>query len=62
MEEIKPESEVNDLAVEMLSVLCKVLHALQHSNMKGTILHQEITAVVKKGMISPLRIRRATKP
>ena len=50
------EEKVNEFALESLSVLSKVLHALQHSNMKGTILHQEISAAIKKGMNSPLKI------
>ena len=44
------EEKVNDFAIDALAVLSKVLHALQSSNMKGTILHSEISAAVKKGL------------
>jgi hypothetical protein len=56
MDYTTPEEKVNEVGLEMLAVLHKVVHALQHSNMKGTILHQEITAVVKKAMAAPFKI------
>jgi hypothetical protein len=59
--EMTNEEQINQLALEMLAVLAKVIHAIQHSNMKGTILHQEITAVVKKAMCSPLKITHGDK-
>lgn len=55
--EVRNEDVINDLAIEMLAVLHKVIHAIQNSNMKGTVLHSEITAVVKKAMNSPLKIK-----
>jgi hypothetical protein len=48
---------INDFALQALGVLAKVLHALQHSNMKGTILHDEISAAVTKGMNLPLKVK-----
>ena len=54
------EEKINDFAIDALAVLSKVLHALQHSNMKGTILHNEISAAVKKGMDCPLKVK--TRP
>lgn len=54
---VSNEDQVNEFAIEALAVLSKVLHALQHSNMKGTILHQEISATIKKGMNCPLKIK-----
>ena len=50
------EEEVNEVGLEMLATLHKIIHAIQHSNMRGTILHQEITAVVKKAMSAPFKI------
>ncbi len=52
------EEQVNEFAIEALAVLSKVLHALQHSNMKGTILHDQIKAAVVKGMNCPLKVKK----
>ncbi len=49
---------VNDFAIDALAVLGKVIHAVQSSNMNGTILHSEITAVLKKGINTPLKVKR----
>jgi uncharacterized protein YktA (UPF0223 family) len=49
---------VNEFAIEALSVLSKTIHAINNSNMKGTILHEEIKAVLKKGMNAPLKIKK----
>jgi hypothetical protein len=40
------EEKINEVGLEMMAVLSKVLHALQNSNMKGTVLHQEISGVL----------------
>jgi hypothetical protein len=55
------EQKINEFAINALATLSKVIHAIQHSNMKGTILHQEITACVKQGMEAPLRIPKLSK-
>lgn len=54
-EEKCPDAEANAklaaAAPDLLEVLQKVIHAIQHSNMKGTILHGEITAAIKKATL-----------
>jgi hypothetical protein len=57
MDKMTDEEKINEVGLEMMAVLHKVVHAIQHSNMKGTILHQEITAVVKKAMNTPFKIK-----
>jgi hypothetical protein len=52
------EEKINEVGLEMMAVLSKVLHALQNSNMKGTVLHQEISGVLKKAMATPFRIKK----
>lgn len=61
--EQQPKDEhrlLNELALESLSVLGKIIHAINHSNMKGTILHQEATDLVKKLMNAPLKVKFKT--
>lgn len=53
---------LNALCVESLSVLSKIIHAIQYSNMKGTGLHNEATDLVKKLMASPLKVNKLDKP
>ena len=49
--------KINEVGLEMMAVLGKVVHAINHSNMKGTILHDELTNVLKKAMCTPFKVK-----
>ena len=49
-EESQANAKLIAAAPEMLEALIKVNHAIQSSNMKGTILHDEVRNAIKKAI------------